>query len=438
MMDMITQTLMIFVPFLVLMFMGMPVAFIFIMIMMGLSNIIAGPAGTNMTLMGMFTNIATFSFAPIPLFVMMGSALSQCGLARRSLDAVGKLVGKVPARLSILATIGGAFFGMLSGSTMVSTAVLGNMLGPEMRMRNYSKSMTYGSILASGSLDMIIPPSALAVIYATTAQISVGRILIAGFIPGFLMAAAFCIYILLRVKFKPSEAPDYDPTPVPRREKIISFFRDLFPAAIIIFLVTGVFILGIATPTEAAALGALGTMVIGFFYKTMTWKVLIKILKDTVISSTMILLIIGGSCVFSQLLSYTGFTQFAIGGLSTLSSSPYVMLCVMIGIVLVMGCFMESVPIIMLTTPIFVPVANALGFDPIWFGIIMLICIQMGLTTPPFGMLLFVMKNVAGRDATMKDISLAGLPFLLCDAVIVLLIIFLPSIITYIPSLLIK
>lgn len=437
-MSMAAQTLMIFIPFIVLMCMGMPIAFIFIMIMMGLSNIIAGPAGTNMTLMSMFSNIATFSFAPIPLFVMMGSALAQCGLARRSLDAVGKLVGKVPARLSILATIGGALFGMLSGSSMVSTAVLGNMLGPEMRKRNYSKSMTYGSILASGSLDMILPPSALAVIYATTAQISVGRLLIAGFIPGFLMAAAFCAYILIRVKLNPSEAPDYDPTPVPLGEKLKAFFVDLFPAAIIIFLVTGVFILGIATPTESAALGALGTIVIGLFYKTMNWRVLIKILKDTVISSTMILLIIGGSCAFSQLLSYTGFTQYVIGGLSGMDASPYVMLSIMIGVMLVMGCFMESVPIIMLTTPIFTPVASALGFDPIWFGIIMLISIQIGLTTPPFGMLLFVMKGVAGRDATMKDIALAGLPFLLCDVVIVLFIILFPAIVTYIPSLIIK
>lgn len=437
-MTMTMAILIIFVSFLILMFMGMPIAFIFIMIMMGLSNIIAGPAGTNMTVMGMFTNLATFSFAPIPLFVMMGAALSQCGIARRSLDAVGKLMGKMPARLSILATVGGALFGMLSGSTAVSTVIIGNMLAPEMRARNYSKKLTYGSILASGSLDMILPPSALMVIYATAAQISVGRILLAGFIPGFLMAGAFCAYILLRVKLKPHEAPPYDPTPVPRREKIISFFRDLTPAAIIIFLVTGVFILGIATPTEAAALGALGTMIIGFFYKSMNWKILIKILKDTVITSTMILLIIGGACVFSQLLSYTGFTQYAIGGLSSLNVSPYGMLAIMIGVVLIMGCFMESVPIIMMTVPIFVPVAAAMGFDQIWFGILMLIAIQMGLTTPPFGLLLFVMKGVAGRDATMKDISLAGLPFLICDIIIVLILILFPAIVTYIPSLLIK
>jgi TRAP-type mannitol/chloroaromatic compound transport system permease large subunit len=149
----------IFVPFLVLMFMGVPVGFVFIVIMMGASLLIVGPSGGSMTVMGTFSSIATFSLAPVPLFVMMGEALLHTGLATRAMDAVGKLLGKVPARLAILSNLGGALFGMLSGSTMASCAMLGSTLGPEMIKRNYSKKMTYGPILASGGLAMIIPPA---------------------------------------------------------------------------------------------------------------------------------------------------------------------------------------------------------------------------------------------------------------------------------------
>lgn len=428
----------IFVPFLVLMFMGVPVGFVFIVIMMGASLLIVGPSGGSMTVMGTFSSIATFSLAPVPLFVMMGEALLHTGLATRAMDAVGKLLGKVPARLAILSNLGGALFGMLSGSTMASCAMLGSTLGPEMIKRNYSKKMTYGPILASGGLAMIIPPSSLAVIYATTAQISAGRLLIAGLLPGILMAVNYSLNILLRVKRNPSLAPDYDPEPVPRDEKLVAFFRDLLPMAALVFLVTGVFVLGVATPTEAAALGAIGTMIMAFFYKAMNFKTLVKILRGTVIISTMTLFIIGGSTVFSSLLSYTGFTQFVVTSLTSLNASPYILLAIMALIVLVLGMFVESVPIIMLTVPIFVPVAAALGFDQIWFGILMLIIIQMGMTTPPFGMLLFVMKGQAGKDVTMKDMYSTAAPFLLSDTCSVLLVILFPAIATFLPSLLIK
>lgn len=431
--------LLIFVPFLLLMFMGMPVGFTFILVMMAASSIIIGvPAGPELTVTSMFTSIATFSLAPVPLFILMGELMMHTGLASRAMNAIDKLLGKITARLSILANISGAVFGMLSGSTMASTAMLGSTLGPEMVRRGYSREMSFGPIMAAGGLAMIIPPSSLAVIYATNAQISAGRLLIAGLIPGIIMAINYSINILIRVKFKPELAPPYEPTVVPRQEKIKLFFRDLLPLVIIVFLVTGVFVVGIATPTEAAALGAIGTLLIAFCYKAVNLTVLIKALKGTVITSTMTLFIIGGSSVFSQLLGYTGFTQAVIVGLTSLNVSKYVMLLILVGIVFILGMFIESVPIIMMITPIFVPVAEALGFNQIWFGIIMLIVIQMGMTSPPFGMLLFVMKGVMGKDATMGDMYRTAAPFLLSDTMSVLLVTLIPQLALWLPSLLVR
>lgn len=429
----------VFIPFLVLMFLGLPVGFTFILVMMAASSILVGvPAGPAMTVASMFTSIGTFSLAPVPLFILMGELMMHTGLATRAMNAVDKLLGKLPARLSILATITGAIFGMLSGSTMASTAMLGSTIGPDMVERGYHKKMTYGPILASGGLAMIIPPSSLAVIYATNAQISAGRLLIAGLIPGVIMAVNYSINILFRVKRNPALAPAYEPEVIPRNEKLKLFFRDLLPLVGIIFLVTGVFVIGIATPTEAAALGAMGTLIMAFFYRSMSLNVLIKALKGTIITSTMTLFIIGGSSVFSQLLGYTGFTQTVIGSLSALNVSKYVMLLIMAGIVFILGMFIESVPIIMMITPIFVPVAAALGFDQIWLGIIMLIVIQMGMTSPPFGILLFVMKGIAGKDTTMGELYGVASPFLLSDTISVLMIVLIPQLALFLPNLLVR
>lgn len=430
--------LIIFAPFLVLMFLGMPVGFTFVLIMMAASSIIVGiPAGPALTVTSMFTSIGTFSLAPVPLFILMGELMMHTGLANRAMNAVDKLMGKLPARLSLLSVVTGAIFGMLSGSTMASTAMLGSTIGPDMVERGYDKKMTYGPILASGGLAMILPPSSLAVIYATNAQISAGRLLIAGLIPGIIIAINYSINILFRVKRNPALAPAYEPEEVPRKEKLVLFFRDLFPLVFIIFLVTGVFVIGIATPTEAAALGAIGTLLMAAIYRSLDFTVLVKALKGTVITSTMTLFIIGGSSVFSQLLGYTGFTQSVVAGLLGLQVSKYVMLLIMAGIVIILGMFIESVPIIMMITPIFVPVAAALGFDQIWFGLIMLIVIQMGMTSPPFGMLLFVMKGCAGKDTTMGDMYRTALPFLLSDTVSVLMITFIPALALWLPNLLV-
>ncbi len=441
-MDISLALLLIGVPFIILLAVGMPVGFTFLFIMLSSSYVLMGPmVGPYATISSFLDSIGVFSLAPVPLFILMGEVLLQTGLATQSLDALSKLLGKIPARLAILATMGGALFGMLSGSTMASTAMLGSSLVPEMRRRGYSKAMSIGPVLASGGLAMIIPPSSLAVIYGTTAKIPIGRLLLAGLIPGIIMALNYTINILVRVKLNPSLAPPYDPEVVPFREKIRLLVVDLLPMTFIVFLVTGIFILGIATPTEAAALGAIGTIVVSMFYRKMNFGILVKSVKGTVVVTTMTLFIIGGSQIFSQLLAYTGVTQQVVQMLTQMEYSPYIMLLIMMGIIIVLGTFMESVPIIMITVPIFVPVATALGFNQIWFGVIMLICMQIGMTTPPFGLLLFVMKGCVGssmgeEEVTMGDMVRAAFPFLISDTISVLLVILFPILALWLPNML--
>lgn len=425
--------------FLVLLAIGLPVAFTFLFILLvGSLVLIGSPTGPYASVMSLFASIGSFSLTPIPLFVLMGEVLLHSGLAVKSLDSLSRLIGRVPARLSILSNMGGALFGLLSGSTMASTAVLGTVLTPEMQRRGYHNKMIFGPIVASGSLAMIIPPSNLTVIYGTVAQVPIGHLLIAGIIPGILIAINYSINILLRVKLNPSLAPGYELEKNSAGEKLRMFLVDLFPLTGIIFLVTGIFIIGVATPNEAAALGALGTVVMAAAYKKLTREVIIKSIKGTVTITTMTLLIIGGSEIFSQLLSYSGLTRAAVEFAVGLNLPPYGLMAIMILVVLLMGCIMESVPIIMITVPLYVPIAAYFGWDPIWFGMVMLLCIQVGLITPPFGLLLFVMRGVAPKGTTFKDVYVSALPFVISDLITISLLISFPFLATWLPKVLLK
>ncbi|MHB1405799.1 MAG: TRAP transporter large permease [Desulfitobacteriaceae bacterium] len=425
--------------FAVLLALGVPVAFTFLFILLAGSIVLIGdPVGPYQAVQNLFGSIGSFALAPIPLFVMMGEVMLHSGLAANSLDAISKLIGKVPARLSLVAIVAGAIFGMLTGSTMASTAILGTVLIPEMLGKGYDRKMIFGPIIASGSLAMIIPPSSLTIVYGTVAQIPVGPLLIAGLLPGILVAINYSINVMIRVKFNPSLVPAVENVSYSRQEKMKLFFVDLLPLAVIIFLVTGIFVIGVGTPTEAAGLGALGTIVVAAFYKRMSWQIIFKSVRGTVKVTSMTLLIIGGSVIFSSLLSYSGITravvEFAVG----LNVSKYVLLAIMAFIVLVLGTIMESVPIIMVTVPIFVPIAAKLGFDQIWFGMIMLLCIQIGLATPPFGLLLFVMQGIAPKGTTFKELYMSVLPFLLSDLITIAILILFPIIVTVIPNLVMK
>lgn len=422
--------------FLLLMFAGFPISFSFLAVMLGCSLILMGPvSGWSFFLGSVFDSLTTFTLTPIPMFIMMGSILFHSGIAMRSVDALSKCLGSIPGRLSILANLTGGLLGLLSGSTLGTTALLGTLLAPEMRERGYSKTMTYGPILAAGGLAMVIPPSNLTVIYATIAHISVGKLLVSGLVPGLMMMSFYIIIIVARTLLNPSLAPRYEVARSPLGEVLRALLIDVFPLGLIIFLVTGFIVIGVATPTEAAATGAAGAFLLAALYRRLKWETVVKTMQETVKITVMVFMIVAGSITYSQILAYSGISRVITENILALTVSPSLTLLVMMIVILLLGTLMDQVAIIMITVPIFTPIVAALGIDPFLFGILMLINLEIALTTPPFGMLLFVMKGVATEDVSMGDLYRSAFPFILSDMTVMLTIFFFPSIALWLPSL---
>lgn len=415
---------------------GMPVAFAFILInIFGSILFLGGAIGLRQMMLSIFNGLTTFTLAPIPLFVFMGEILFHSGMAIKTLDVLDKWMGRLPGRLSLLTVVGGTIFSNLSGSSMANTAMLGSLLVPPMTRRGYGKAMTLGPILGTGGIAMIIPPSALAIVLGTLAHMSIGDLLLAGIIPGLLMATLYFSYIIIRCVFNPSLAPPYEVASVSISEKIRGLLKYVVPLTSIVFLVVGLIFLGVATPTEAAAMGSAGSIVLAAAYRALNVNVLRESVQGALKVTVMTFMIIAGSITFSQILAFTGATRGMVEFVVALPFSPIAILIAMQIILIFLGAFMDQISMMMITVPIFIPVVHALGFHPIWFGILMLINMEIAFTTPPFGLLLFIMKGVAPKDTTMGDIYLAALPFIICDLVAMTLIMVFPGFAIWLPSL---
>lgn len=425
-----------FTGFLFLLAIGLPVAFSFLLINGIVVVFIMGThAGPHQMIMNMFQSLTLFTLAPVPLFILLGEVLFHSGMALRALDVLSKLLGRLPGRLSILANLGGTIFAALSGSPMANTAMLGSLLVPEMEKRGYSRLMTIGPIMAAGGIAMIIPPSTLSVIYGTIAEISIAKLLIAGVVPGLIMGANYMTYIIGACLLKPELTPDFETEKVPLMVKLYLFFRDVFPLSILMFLVLGLIFLGIATPTESAAVGVLGAFIQSIFYGGFSWEMLKKVVIATTRITGMIFLIVAGSMIFSQIMAFTGTTRGMTELIVGWPLPTMLKIIAMLIMVFFLGIFVDQVSIMMITIPLFVPVVDALGVDPFWFAIMMLIDLEIALTTPPFGVLLFIMKGVAPKGTTMTDIYGAVLPFVLCDTFAVILVMVFPPLALWLPSL---
>lgn len=415
---------------------GMPVAFSFLLVNVLAIEILQGGGRAFLSLiLSMYDSVSSFTLLPIPLFVLMGEILWHSRVAFRALNVLDMLLGRLPGRLSVLTVMTGSVFSSLSGSTMANTALLGTMLLPDMERRGYKRPMSIGPILASGGLAMMIPPSALAVILAAIGKLSIGRILIGAIIPGLIMATLYLAYILIRCRLQPELTPAYAVETVSVKDKLVGVVLHLLPLGLIVFLVTGVIVIGVATPTEAAALGCMGSLILAAAYRSLSWEMLKKALLGTSVISVMMLTILTSALAFSQVLAYSGASRGLLQAVAGLPLEPLVLVAAMLLVVLILGMFMEQVAIMLITLPLYIPIINVLGLDPIWFGVLILINLQMALTTPPFGMLLFVMKGVAPPDTTMRQIYMAGIPFLVCDLIALLIVLFIPATVTFLPGL---
>jgi tripartite ATP-independent transporter DctM subunit len=420
--------LLIFGGLLICMASGMPIALAFLLVnVVGAYCLFGGLTGLEQLVLSMFSSVNTFALLPLPLFILMGELLFYSGMGPLLLDVIDKFLGRLPGRLALLSVAGGVILSVLTGVSMGSVAMLGNTLVPEMEKRGYKKAMSIGPIIGSGGLAIMIPPSGLAVLLGAVGEISIGQLLIGIIVPGILMAILYTTYIIGRCWLQPSIAPSYEVSAASFSENLLNAIRYLFPVGLIIFLVTGVIIFGIATPTEAAATGTAGLFVLVAVYRRLSWKVVKNSVFQTLGVMGMIVLIICGAKAFSSLLSFTAVTEGLTENLSALS--PVVVIIISQIVVLVMGSFIDPASIMMITLPIFLPVIAEFGYNTVWFGVVFLLNIEMGLTTPPFGLNLFVMKGVAPPDTTTKDIYLSGLPFLLCDAIVMAFLVAFPVIV---------
>jgi tripartite ATP-independent transporter DctM subunit len=414
---------------LALMALGLPVAFAFIAAnLLGALVFLGGERGIAQLINNSSSALTNFALVPVPLFLLMGELFFHTGLATRVFDAIDRLMGRVPARLSFVTVAGGTAFAALSGSSMASTALLGSLMVPEMARRGYSRVMSIGPILGVGGLAMLIPPSALAVLLGTLARIDVGQLLIAGVVPGLILASLYALLILVLVRLAPRLAPAYDVAPVPLSTKVRLLLTDILPMGLVVFLVVGLILLGWATPSEAAAFGAAGVLILAAAFRCLTWPALVRALAGALKVTVMAFMIVLGSATFSQILAFSGASSGMLEWATAFDLAPLTMLLVMFGVLLLLGMFMDQLSMMLITVPIFFPLAETLGFDLIWFGVIVLLALEISFTTPPFGLLLFVMRGVAPPGTTMTDICAAAIPFMACALLLVGLLIWQPRI----------
>jgi tripartite ATP-independent transporter DctM subunit len=415
---------------------GIPVPFAF----MG-ANIVSayfllgGVNGVIQVAVNATASVSIFVLITIPMFVLMGELFFRTRIVVRVFDTLEMAMGGIPGRLSYLTVAVGTMFSALIGSSMANTAMLGSLLVPEMTQRGYKPHMAMGPIMGTGGLAMIIPPSGLAVLLGSIASIDIGALLVAGVLPGLALATSYAILIFLQVKMDPTSAPQYRIERPPLGVIARAFVINVLPMGLVIFCVIGLILLGWAGPTESAAFGVLAVLVLAAAMRALTFDTFRQSVRGTVRVTASLFLIILGSSTFSQILAFSGASSGLISFATSLNVTGIEMFLIMFGVLLILGCLMDSASILLLTVPIFFPLAATLHFDLIWFGIIVLISLEMGGLTPPFGMSLFIMMGVAPRGTTFLTVIRAGVPYLVCDLIVVGLLLAFPAIATFLPGL---
>jgi tripartite ATP-independent transporter DctM subunit len=424
------------------MLIGLPVVFAFFAInIIGAYVFMGGDKGLMQLMRNAIDSVQNFALAPIPLFIFMGEIMFYTGVAARAIDAVDRLIARVPGRLSLVAIVGGTIFSSLSGSTIANTAMLGSTLLPEMYKRGYKPAISIGPIVAVGGLAMLIPPSALAVLLGSIAKIPIGELLVASIIPAIILASLFFGYIIIRCWLNPNIAPAYDVSDLSWRDRLMPFVKYVLPLMSLFVVVVGSIVGGIATPTESAALGAVAALLAAAAYRKLSWKAFEISTRQTLRFTVMTLFIICGSITFSQILAFSEASNGLVNLVADAELAPLTVLIMMLAILLFLGCFMDQVSMMMITMPIFMKLIEALDFGigdlqstQVWFGVLSLMLLEISLATPPFGLLLFVAKGAAPEGTTMGQIIGSVAPFILMAMLVVALLILVPQLTLIIPN----
>lgn len=436
-MDWVLDILVIFGGLLLILATGLHVAFSFLVVnLVGAYFLWGGVSGFHDLILSIFGSVTQFSLFPVPLFIIMGEVLMHSKLAFIAIDVVDKWLGRLPGRLCLVTLGSATLFSCMSGSSMGTTAMLGSTMMPEMERRGYKKAISIGACM-SGGLAMIIPPSALAIVLASIARVSVGKVLIGGIVPGLFLAVLYAMYIVGRCLLQPSIAPPYDPTPVPLSTKVMASLKYLLPLGGVIFVVLGLILLGVATPTESAAMGAFSTFVLAACYKRLTVEVIRNSVSGTLRVTVMMFTILTGATAFSQIVAYSGATAGLVQFVTSIHLAPVLFVIAVQLLMVILGMFMEPVSILMITVPIVMPLVQAMNLNDVWIAIMMLVNIQIGMESPPFGFLIFVMKGAVPHVST-GDIYRSIFPYLIIDLMCIGVMIAFPSLVMWLPNKIIR
>jgi len=410
---------------------GVPVGFAMAIVgFIGFSYLTSIGAGLNMIPLDIFSNFVSYNLLSIPLFVLMGTIAFEAGISGRLYDAAYSLFGRMRGGLAMATIVACAGFAAICGSTNASAAAMGKVAIPQMKRYNYDDSLNTGSVAAGGSLGILIPPSTLLIIYGILTEQSIGKLFISGILPGILLASLFIIAIVLICWYRPNIAPAGAATTIKQK---LAGFTGLIETLIIFALIMGGLFAGWFTPSQAGGAGAACALLLALSRRQMGWKGFVKALKDTVPITSMVMIIVSGAIIFGRFIAVTQIAFVLAEWIMNLSVPTVFIILGIFLIHLAGGCFMDSFALIVLTVPIFFPVIMTLGYDPIWYGVLIVLFVEMGVITPPVGINVFVIKSIA-KDVPLSAIYRGTLPFLVAEAVCVILLIMFPKIVTFLPS----
>lgn len=435
-------TILFFALMVVILFSGLPLAFslggasvVFAMLFWSLTSIYM--FSTNV--IGLMQNLV---LAAVPLFIFMGAVLQRTGIGENLYELVYRTLGRMNGGLSIGTVIICTIFAAMAGASAPATVSMGLVAFPSMLKRNYSHQMALGSIAAGGALGILIPPSVPMILYAMMTGTSVGKLFIGGVLPGFMMCAMFSLYIAIRCGLNPSMGPGLskeilEKEAIPKRN-IFDFIRTMVLPIFLVLAVLGSIYSGIATPTEAAAVGAFGALIVAAINRRLNRQAWKEANMEALRLTAMILWIALGGFWFSSVYQAIGASSFVSEMMLGSDMGPWGILILMQLTFFFLGCLMDAAGIIFITMPIYFPIINHIGFDPVWFGVLFIINMEMAYLTPPFGVNLFYLRAIAPKDVTMGNIYRSCLPFVGIQGLALLLCMVFPQIITWLPSQMMK
>jgi tripartite ATP-independent transporter DctM subunit len=415
----------------VILFSKFPVAFCMALVgLLGFGYLVSPQAALNIIAKDFYTVFSSYGLTVVPLFVFMGQILFYAGISRKLYDAAHVWLGHYKGGLA-MATVGAcAGFSAICGSTNATAATMATVALPEMKRFNYSDELATGVVAAGGSLGILIPPSVIFIVYGIMTEQSIGKLFMAGILPGLLLSALFILTIYIWVSMNPKMAPSVEKQNFKLKIKSLS---GLIEVIILFVLVMGGLFLGIFTPTEAGAVGALGGVVIPLVRRQLSWQGFIQAVYSSTLTTCMIFMIVAGATVFGHFLAVTTIPSVLSDWVVGLPLPPWAIMIVVMFFFFIGGCFMDALGMILLTIPIFFPVAVALGYDPIWFGVVIVLVTELGVITPPVGINVYVVSGIA-KDVPLEIIFKGAVPFVLTLLAYLVIMIIFPQIALYLPG----